>query len=185
MASGQSVPGKVLLPWFEGAPVQAHTLSCPEPAFVAYSPLPGGVGDARNASTVIALTIRSRGTLRLAIFYLGNPRRVPLTPALDAIISLRFGTISNRRNRRTWQVEPAWQCSFSRFTPIVRFRSGQSCGKLVQRSVASAQSIVSGLSNYSFKGTATACHFLFGHPAARPLNSGVRRTHFASIRHHQ
>ena len=115
-----------------------------------------------------ALTIQSRGHRSLSDFDLDHPARCPLSQALGAIISLRFGTISNRRNRRTWQVEPAWQCSFSRFTPIVRFRSGQSCGKLAQRSVASAQSIVSGLSNYSFKGTATACHFLFGHPAAAP-----------------
>ena len=37
-----------------------------------------------------------------------------------------------------------------------------------------AQCIYSRCPNYSFKGNATACHFLFGHPAARPLNSGVR-----------
>ena len=37
-----------------------------------------------------------------------------------------------------------------------------------------AQCIYGRCPNYSFKGNATACHFLFGHPAARPLNSGVR-----------
>ena len=89
MASGQSVPGKVLRPWFQGASVQPTLLSCRAAAFVAYSPLPGGVGDARNASTVVALTIRSRGTLRLAIFYLGIRRRVPLTQALGANQGLR------------------------------------------------------------------------------------------------
>ena len=81
-ASGQSVPSKVLRPWLQGAPVQPTHLSCRAPTFVAYSPLPGGVGDARNASTVVALTIRSRGTPMHAIFYLGIRRGVPLTQAL-------------------------------------------------------------------------------------------------------
>ena len=57
---------------------------------------------------------------------------VPLTQALDAIISLRIRNISYRRNRCTRQVELLGSAGFARCAPVARFRSDQTSGMLAQ-----------------------------------------------------